>query len=154
MRKPEVIATENRISRLFGFSERKVRSYFKEARVQPGMYDLEKVIQVYVENTSGADEVAEARRVETEMKRLKLSILQGEYHRADDIAILVTDMLIRFKQKMTAIPIKASIELLNKSNRREIEEILRKNISEALEELSEYKDLKTVEVEVDGTENN
>ena len=53
---------------------------------------------------------------------------------------------------MTAIPVKASIELLNKSNRREIEEILRKNISEALEELSEYKNLRAIEVEIDGTE--
>lgn len=152
MNQPEVIASENRLSKLFGFSERKVRTYFKEARVQPGMYDLEKVIQIYVENTSGDDEVAEARKVETETKKFKLSILQGEYHRADDIAILVTDMLIRFKQKMTAIPVKTSIELLNKSNRREIEEILRKNISEALEELSEYKNLRAIEVETDGTE--
>ena len=152
MKEAEVLASENRISKLFGFSERKVRDYFKMARVQPGMYDLERVIEIYVEKSSRYDEVAEARKVETETKKLKLSILQKEYHKADDIALLVTDMLVRFKQKMVAIPIKASLELLNKDNRREIEDILRRNISEALEELSEYKDLEAIKVEVNGTE--
>ena len=36
----QVLATENRIAKLFQFSERKVRDYFKAARIAPGKYDL------------------------------------------------------------------------------------------------------------------
>lgn len=150
---PEVVATESRMARLFGFSERKVRDYFKEARVAPARYDLLFAIKIFVENSSGKDEVSEARRVDTEIKILKLGIMQGEYHHVDDIKLLVTDMLARFKSKLIAIPSKASIQLLNKDNQREVEEILKNMINESLDELSEYDNLKMEDIDIGGTEN-
>lgn len=150
---PEVVATESRMARLFGFSERKVRDYFKDARVAPARYDLLFAIKIFVENSSGRDEVSEARRVDTEMKILKLGIMQGEYHHVDNIKLLVTDMLARFKAKLTAIPSKASIQLLNKDNRREIEEVLKNMINESLNELSEYDNLRMEDIDIDGAEN-
>ena len=42
----QVLATENRIAKLFQFSERKVRDYFKAARIAPGKYDLLQVIEI------------------------------------------------------------------------------------------------------------
>lgn len=150
---PEVVATESRMARLFGFSERKVRDYFKDARVAPARYDLLFAIKIFVENSSGKDEVSEARRVDTEMKKLKLGIMQGEYHHVDNIKLLVIDMLARFKAKLIAIPSKASTELLNIDNRREIESILKDMISEALNELSEYDKLKMEDIDFYGAEN-
>ena len=32
----EILATENKLAKIFQFSERKVREYFKTARVSPG----------------------------------------------------------------------------------------------------------------------
>ena len=55
----QVLATENRIAKLFQFSERKVRDYFKAARIAPGKYDLLQVIEIFVEKNSGKDETAE-----------------------------------------------------------------------------------------------
>lgn len=150
---PEVVATESRMARLFGFSERKVRDYFKDARVAPARYDLLFAIKIFVENSSGKDEVSEARRVDTEMKKLKFKIMQGEYHHKDDIELLVSDMLSRFKSKIVAIPSKASIQLLNMDNRREIENILKKMLNEALSELSEYNKLSMEDIDIDGAEN-
>lgn len=149
---PEVIATESRMARLFGFSERKVRDYFKDARVAPARYDLLFAIKIFVENSSGKDEISEARKVDTEMKKLKLGIIQGEYHHVDSIKLLVIDMLARFKAKLTAIPSKASTELLNIDNRREIESILKDMINEALKELSEYDKLKMEDIDINGAE--
>lgn len=149
---PEVTASESRMAKLFGFSERKVRDYFKDARVAPARYDLLFAIRIFVENSSGNDEVSEARRVDTEMKKLKLGIMQGEYHHVDNIKLLVTDMLVRFKAKLTAIPSKASTELLNIDNRREIESVLKNMINEALKELSEYNKLKMEDIDINGAE--
>lgn len=149
---PEITASESRMAKLFGFSERKVRNYFKDARIAPARYDLLFAIKIFVENSSGKDEVSEARKVDTEMKKLKLGIMQGEYHHVDNIKLLVTDMLARFKAKLTAIPSKASTELLNIDNRREIESILKKMLNEALSELSEYNKLSMEDIDIDGTE--
>lgn len=151
---PEIVATESRMAKIFGFSERKVRDYFKDARVAPAKYDLLLGIKIFVENSSGKDEIAEARKVDTDMKKFKLAILQGEYHHKDSIELLVSDMLARFKAKLTAIPTKASTQLLNINSRREIENILKTLIGESLKELSEYKELKMEDVEVDGAEDN
>ena len=59
----QVLATENRIAKLFQFSERKVRDYFKAARIAPGKYDLLQVIEIFVEKNSGKDETAELKLI-------------------------------------------------------------------------------------------
>lgn len=150
----KVIAKENRMAEIFKMSERSIRDKFKDVRIAPAQYDFVKAVEMYVEKSSGKDENLELKRVEKETKELKLGIMRGEYHHKDDIELLVTDMLARFKAKLIAIPTKASIQLLNINNRREIEQILKEVITDALAELSEYKDLRMEDVELDGAENN
>ncbi|WP_462354949.1 hypothetical protein [Fusobacterium ulcerans] len=149
---PEVIATESRMAKTFKMSERSVRDKFKEVRISPGQYDFIAAVEMFVDSSSGKDESLELKRVEKETKELKLGIMREEYHHKDDIKLLVSDMLARFKAKLTAIPTKASMKLLNIDNRREIETILKEILNEALNELSEYNKLKMEEI--DGAENN
>lgn len=151
----KIIASESRIAKIFKISERGVRDKFKEARVAPGEYDLLEVIEIFIELSNGKDEISEERKVDIELKKLKLKILQEQYHHVDNIKLLVSDMIIRFKSKLNAIPTKASSELLNISNRREIEKILKNMINESLNELSEYEKLRTEDVYYgnDGAEN-
>lgn len=149
---PEVIATESRMAKTFKMSERSIREKFKEVRISPGQYDFIAAVEMFVESSSGKDESLELKRVEKETKELKLGIMREEYHHKDDITLLVSDMLLRMKSKLNGIPLEASLLLLNKSDRREIEDILRKKINIALLELSEYKDLKMEDVEI-GEEN-
>ena len=148
----KIIASESKIASIFKISERSVRDKFKDVRLAPGKYDFIGAVEMMVDKFSGQDEISENRKVDTDLKRMKLEIMQGEYHHKDDVSLLVSDMLIRFKAKITAIPTKASLQLLNISNRREIERILKENLNEALEELSEYKELRMEEVDLDGTE--
>ena len=84
----------------------------------------------------------ELKKIEKETKKFNLDIKKGKYHLEDDVILLVSDMLARFKSKLTCLPAKISIDLLNKTNRREIEDILKKEINQALLELSGYKELK------------
>lgn len=151
---PEVIATESRMAKIFKMSERSIREKFKEARIAPGQYDFTAAVEMFVDSSSGKDESLELKRVEKETKELKLAIMREEYHHKDDIALLVSDMLIKFKAKLKSIPSKASMDLVNISNRRQIEEKLKDMISEALEELSEYNKLKMEDIDIDGAENN
>lgn len=151
---PEVIATESRMAKIFKMSERSVRDKFKEVRIAPGQYDFIAAVEMFVDSSSGKDESLELKRVEKETKELKLGIMREEYHHKDDIALLVSDMLIKFKAKLKSIPSKASMDLVNISNRRQIEEKLKDMISEALEELSEYNKLKMEDIDIDGAENN
>ena len=150
----EVIAKESRMAKIFKMSERSIRDKFKEVRIAPGEYDFVEAVELYVNSVSGKDEALELKRVEKEMKELKLEVMRGEYHYKNDIELLVTDMLARFKAKLTAIPTKTSIQLLNIDNRREIEQILKEVITDALMELSEYKELKMEDVELNGAEDN
>lgn len=145
-------ATERRLMRVFGFSDRKVRSYFKDARIEPTIYDFAIAVEIYLKKTSGKDEELELKKIEKETKKFNLDIKKGKYHLEDDVILLVSDMLARFKSKLTCLPAKISMDLLNKTNRREIENILKKEINQALLELSGYKELKMEEL--DGAEDN
>lgn len=140
---PEVIASENRLSKLFLFSERKCRDYFKTAKYTPGKYDLLKCIEIYVEKTGGQDESTLLKKAERGLKELRLKEKEGLMHYRDDIIFIVSDMLIRFKGKLNTIPSKLAIELVNKGNTREIESILKKEVEITLEELSQYEYLET-----------
>lgn len=145
-------ATERRLMRVFGFSDRKVRSYFKDARIEPKIYDFAIAVEIYLKKTSGKDEELELKKIEKETKKFNLDIKKGKYHLEDDVILLVSDMLARFKSKLTCLPAKISMDLLNKTNRREIENILKKEINQALLELSGYKELKMEGL--DGAEDN
>ena len=151
---PEVIATESRMARTFRMSERSVREKFKEVRIAPGQYDFIAAVEIFVQSSSGKDESIELKRVEKETKELKLGIMREEYHHKDDIALLISDMLIKFKAKLRSIPSKASMDLVNISNRRQIENKLKSMINEALQELSEYDKLKMEDIDIDGAEDN
>lgn len=135
----EILATENKLAKIFQFSERKVREYFKAARVSPGKYNFIQAVEIFVEKNSGKDEAAELKRAEKDLKEYKLQILKKEYHHESDVVRIVSNMNYNFKSKLMAIPSKISVQLLNKNNQLEIEDILKKAVINVLEELVDYK---------------
>ena len=135
----EILATESKLAKIFQFSERKVREYFKSARVSPGKYNFIQGVEIFVEKNSGQDEVSELKRAEKELKEYKLQILKKEYHHESDVIRIVSNMNYNFKSKLMALPSKISVQLLNKENQLEVKEILKKAIYEVLEELVDYK---------------
>lgn len=147
----EILATENKLAKIFQFSERKVREYFKAARVSPGKYNFIQAVEIFVEKNSGKDEAAELKRAEKDLKEFKLKILKKEYHSEKDVIRIVSDMNYRIKSKLITIPKKVSILILNKSNQLEVEKILKEEINNVLEELTEYSYQEEQEIgEIDG----
>lgn len=147
----EILATENKLAKIFQFSERKVREYFKAARVSPGKYNFIQAVEIFVEKNSGKDEAAELKRAEKDLKEFKLKILKKEYHSEKDVIRIVSDMNYRIKSKLITIPKKVSILILNKSNQLEVEKILKDEINNVLEELTEYSYQEEQEIgEIDG----
>ena len=144
----EILATESKLAKIFQFSERKVREYFKSARVSPGKYNFIHAVEIFVEKNSGQDEVSELKRAEKELKEYKLQILKKEYHHESDVIRIVSNMNYNFKSKLMALPSKISVQLLNQL---EVKEILKKAIYEVLEELVDYKYEERKGIEEDDT---
>ena len=65
--------------------------------------------------------------------------MKKEYHHESDVVRIVSNMNYNFKSKLMAIPSKISVQLLNKNNQLEIEDILKKAVINVLEELVDYK---------------
>lgn len=133
-----VVAKENTLSEILGVSTRRIREVCKDAKVSTGNYELKTAIKLYIENLkgSGRDEIAELRKVEKELKEYKLSILKRESLSAKDVEIAVADMQLRTRSKAMSIPSKASLEILGKTDRKEIELILKKYVYEFLKEMA------------------
>jgi hypothetical protein len=82
-------------------------------------------------------EKAEHERLKKQITEIKLQLIQGKVHKAEDVEAVMTDMFAKFKSKMTALPSKLAKKLEGKS-KVEIQRILKKEIDYALMELSNY----------------
>ncbi|MEJ6471067.1 hypothetical protein LH398_03915 [Fusobacterium nucleatum] len=54
----EILATKINWLRYFNFQKRKVREYFKAARVSPGKYNFIQAVEIFVEKILEKDEAA------------------------------------------------------------------------------------------------
>lgn len=76
-------------------------------------------------------------RVKRQISEIRLQLIKGQVHKAEDVERVMTDMFEKFKSKMNAIPSKMAKKLEGKS-RIEIQTLLREEIDGALIELSNY----------------
>ena len=76
-------------------------------------------------------------RVKRQISEIRLQLIKGQVHKAEDVERVMTDMFEKFKSKMNAIPSKMAKKLEGKS-RIEIQTMLREEIDGALIELSSY----------------
>lgn len=92
--------------------------------------DPESIINIDVEK-------AEHERLKKQITEIKLQLIKGQVHKAEDVEAVMTNMFERFKSKMTAIPSKLARKIEGKS-RVDIQKILKKEIDNALVELASY----------------
>ena len=69
---------------------------------------------------------------------LKLRKLRRELHEAADVEFYLSDMLVRFKNRLLALPSKLAMEIAGLEDINDIIQIIQKNMLDTLEELSEY----------------
>lgn len=84
------------------------------------------------------EERAQHERLKRQITEIKLQLIKGQVHKSEDVERVVTDMLSRFKSKITALPAKLARKLEGKK-RAEIQSILKRETDNALKELASYK---------------
>lgn len=136
-----------------GISARQIRNLKEQGMFEcisgTKKYDLTECVREFIEFKIKAEagggaspnkekEQAEHERVKKEISKLKLRKLRREVHEAADVEYFLTDMLQRFKSRLTAIPSSAAPELMGKTDVNEITEILASQVEKAISELGQY----------------
>lgn len=83
------------------------------------------------------EEKAQHERLKRQVTEIKLQLIRGQVHKAEDVEAVMTDMFAKFKSKITALPSKLAKQLEGKP-RTEIQRILKADIDNALTELARY----------------
>ncbi|MFC4102923.1 hypothetical protein [Paenibacillus xanthanilyticus] len=117
-------------------------------QVGRGKYRLADAVQAYVEHVSGGqieddrprlrDEQAELTRIKKEDAMLDLAVKRGELHRAEDVRLVMTDMLLNFRSRMMSLPVKIAPRVAYLKEVPAIREVLEDEIRIALTTLSDY----------------
>ena len=148
-----MIVNQKDLAQCLGISSRRVRQLredglFKLSQEGRG-YNLEKSIQEYIEYKVNAEtgrrasiskeEVqAEHEEVKKQISLLKLRKLRRELHEAADVEAYLSNMLIRFKNRLMAVPTKLAMQVSGEEDLNVIIQTIKRELTAVLEELSEY----------------
>lgn len=145
--------SQKELAQCLGISTRQVRNLKGEGLFQLAVgerkYRLEKCVQEYIDfkinaemgrRTSISKEQiqAEHEEVKKQISRLKLRKLRRELHEAADVEYFLSDMLIRFKNRLMSIPSKLALVIAGETDINKLMVLIQKELLDALEELSEY----------------
>lgn len=145
--------TQKALAECLGITPRQVRNLKQEGLFQlkdgQKKYNLEKCIQEYIQfkvnDETGRRAVvdkervsAEHEEVKKEISALKLRKLRRELHESADVESYLMDMLLAFRSRLEGMPQKMAMQIIDVKDINEIIGILRKGVSEALNELAGY----------------
>lgn len=144
---------QKQLAQCIGLSDRWIRKLKEEGlfrTLKNGRgYNLEECIKAYINYKINAElgrrtsitkeEVqAEHEEVKKQISLLKLRALRRELHTATNVEVFLSDMLIHFRNRILSLPPKIAMELSGISDMNQMIQIIKKDLSDALEELSEY----------------
>lgn len=146
------LCSTSEIAEILGFSDRRIRQLEQVgiiSKMGRGKFHLPTAVQQYISwIRSQADETEEQldyKREKTLLTRatrqkveLELQIMRGELHRSEDVRRVMNSMLGAFRARCLAIPSKAAPQLVAQTDLAIIQDVLKKEVYEALTELSEY----------------
>ena len=152
---------QKELSKIIGVTDRRVRQLrdeyglFENGRTdgKKKNYILEICVPEYINYRLEAEvkqgttvvkekEQAEHERIKKQISTLKLRKLKHELHEAKDVEEFLTNMLMDLKVRMLAIPQKVAPLVISEDDTNKIVDILEKEVFGALEELSEYDQMK------------
>ena len=146
------MASTSTIAKLFDMTERNVRYLAEQGiidKAERGKYPLAATIQKYIKylRTKAFDkevkfgEYDRERTLHEKAKREKAELLllkmKNRLHAAEDVELIMTEMLVRFRNRILGIPAAIAPKLYLKTVPK-IAEILKAELHSALTELSEY----------------
>lgn len=144
---------QKELAQCLGISSRQIRNLKNDGlflTVKNGRgYNLEKCVKEYINfkinaemgrrtSISKEEVQAEHEEVKKQISLLKLRRLRRELHEAADVEAFLSDMLIHFRNRMLSLPPKLAMQLSGESDMNRMIQIINKELSNALEELSEY----------------
>lgn len=141
------------IASVLDLSERRVRQLRDQKiliEARKNYFDLIPAIQAYIaylrslstDGNQASDynlEKAKFVRARRENQELDLEVKRGELYPGEEVELVVSDMLIRFKSHLLSIPSKLSPQLSEMSDKNTIQRLLKREVAEALSELSAFK---------------
>ena len=149
--------TELELAEYLGLSDRRIRQLFKEGIVfksQRGRYDLQRSVLGYInsirqqekragENIEKLKIAREAEsltheRLKKRITELKVNELEKKLHRSEDVEYFWNAMVLAAKSRLTSIPVKCAPLLVGIEDRKEIQNILKREVAEALNEIANY----------------
>lgn len=141
-----------------GVSDRQIRNYAEEGilkRNSHGKYKFLESIKNYITTLKVSkasekiktdvfendldlnEEKAKHEHLKTMITEIKLQLIKGQVHKSSDVERVITDMFEKFNSKMQALPAKMAPKLQGK-DRNAIQEMMKKEIADALIELASY----------------
>lgn len=143
-----LFVTSSDLAKVLGITQRRVQQLENDnvlLKNADGKFELSKNIELYYawkfqpsSNANYENEKAlheKAKREKAEMVNAKL---RNQLHDAKDVELVITNMLINFRNKMLNIPSNLSPKLVRQKNVNIINYELEKAIKEALAELADY----------------
>ncbi len=145
---------QKQLAQYLGISARRIRQLredgvFQKADGKVAGYDLAKCIQEYIEYKVNAEtgrrayvskeEVqAQHEEVKKKISILKLRRMRRELHEAADVEEFLTDMMVRFRNRILAVPPRMAMKIAGETDINKLTDIIQKEMLATLEELSEY----------------
>lgn len=148
-----MIVNQKELAQCLGLSTRQIRNLRQEGMFQTIKgnrgYVLETCVQEYINFKVNAEmgrsaqiSIEKARADHEVVKKnisvMKLRRLRRELHEAADVEAFLSDMLIRFKNRLLSLPVKMAMQVSGEKDLNRMIEVLNNDIQEALDELSEY----------------
>lgn len=155
---PSVIdVTAVELAEYLGLSDRRIRQLEKEGVVvksQRGRYDLKASVLGYINSVRQQE-----KRMDASLEKLKISKeatslqheqlkkrktelqvreMEKKLHRAEDVEYFWNAMVIAAKSRLAAIPVKCAPLLVAIEDRKEIQAILKREVTDALNEIADY----------------
>lgn len=136
------------MAQILEMGERRIQQLSKDgiiSREPDGTFDAMKVVIEYYKNKNGIDgstnydnEHALLEKAKRETAEIELAELKGEIHKAEDIKVVLSGMIITCRNKLLTIPATVAVRLIGQKNPNVVIDILTKEIKIALNELAEY----------------
>lgn len=148
-----VVVNQKELAQCLGITSRRVRALKEEGLFQTQQngrgYLLESCVREYLDYKINAElgrsasiskekVQAEHEEVKKQISLMRLRKLRQELHEAADVEYYLSDMLVRFKNRLLALPSKMAMEISGEKDLNRIIQIIQKDLLDALEELSEY----------------
>ena len=147
----EVNSTE--LAVILGLTSRRIRQLGQDGIIatnSPGRYPLPDSVQNYIrfmtkeKPMNKADEeklTAEAgiKKGKAIITMLQAKELQGQMHRAEDVASMTEDLVYTIRSTLLALPGRLAVDAAAISDPAEMSELVRREVNSIMEELSQYK---------------